>query len=213
MVKRLILICLLALPAMAELRVMGNVTNTVWAWDGTRFIASWGSAEPTITYNPSTDFNYTTNAGAITITLYKGPSGEVNVPPTINGHPVTVLGANSFFFNANPTGLRLPDSVTTIMENAVNTCANLHFVICGSGLTALDDYAICWMTDLDAIYFTGNAPATLFENSIRWNQKDGGAYSSSVVYRRSGATGWPTVPGTFGNLATAIWTSYPNPMP
>ena len=38
-------------------------------------------------------FNYTTDNGAITITGYTGPGGAVTIPDTINGLPVTSIGA------------------------------------------------------------------------------------------------------------------------
>src|SRR5258708_23772698 len=41
-------------------------------------------------------FNYTTNNGAITITLYTGSGGIVTVPDTINGFPVTTIGDSAF---------------------------------------------------------------------------------------------------------------------
>src|ERR1019366_3184801 len=42
------------------------------------------------------DFTYTTNNGAITITAYTGPGGEVTIPSATNGYPVTSIGDNAF---------------------------------------------------------------------------------------------------------------------
>src|ERR1039457_5758047 len=39
-----------------------------------------------------TEFNYTTNYGTVTITRYTGPGGDVTIPETINGLPVTAIG-------------------------------------------------------------------------------------------------------------------------
>jgi len=38
-------------------------------------------------------FNYVTNSGAITITGYTGPGGDVIIPSTITGLPVRSIGA------------------------------------------------------------------------------------------------------------------------
>ena len=42
------------------------------------------------------DFNYTNTNGTITITGYTGPGGEVTIPSTIDGLPVTAIGASAF---------------------------------------------------------------------------------------------------------------------
>jgi hypothetical protein len=41
-------------------------------------------------------FTYTTNNGTITITRYTGPGGDVIIPSTIDGLPVTSIGAGAF---------------------------------------------------------------------------------------------------------------------
>ncbi len=41
-------------------------------------------------------FNYTTNNGTITITKYTGSGGDVTIPDTINGLPVTSIGDGAF---------------------------------------------------------------------------------------------------------------------
>ncbi len=46
-------------------------------------------ALPSITQ--ALDYTYTTNNGAITITEYIDPDGDVTIPSTINGLPVTAI--------------------------------------------------------------------------------------------------------------------------
>ena len=41
-------------------------------------------------------FTYTTNNGAITITGYTGPGGDVIIPSMTNGLPVTSIGTAAF---------------------------------------------------------------------------------------------------------------------
>ena len=41
-------------------------------------------------------FTFTTNNGAITITGYTGPGGNVTIPDTTNGYPVTSIGSVRF---------------------------------------------------------------------------------------------------------------------
>ena len=56
-------------------------------------------------------FNYTTNNGAITITGYTGPGGDVTIPSTINGLPVTGIGSWVFASRTNLIGVAIPDSI------------------------------------------------------------------------------------------------------
>ena len=59
-------------------------------------------------------FTYTTNNGAITITGYTGPGGAVTIPSTITGLPVTTIGTSAFFNNFALTSVTIPNSVTSI---------------------------------------------------------------------------------------------------
>ena len=63
-------------------------------------------------------FDYTTNNGTITITRYTGPGGDVVIPSTINGLPVTSIGTGAFA-----------------------SCHGLFSVTTGSGLCNIGDYA------------------------------------------------------------------------
>ncbi len=42
------------------------------------------------------DYTYTTNNGTLTITYYDGPGGDVIIPKTLNGLPVTAIGHRAF---------------------------------------------------------------------------------------------------------------------
>jgi hypothetical protein len=59
------------------------------------------------------DFTYTNINGTITITRYTGPGGDVSVPTTINGLPVTTVGdgVSAVFSPTNVTSINIPNSV------------------------------------------------------------------------------------------------------
>jgi Leucine Rich Repeat (LRR) protein len=70
-------------------------------------------------------FNYTTNNGTITITGYTGPGGAVDIPSTINGLPVNVIGDGAFQYNTSLTSVTIPNSVTNIGYYAFTGCTRL----------------------------------------------------------------------------------------
>jgi hypothetical protein len=108
-------------------------------------------------------FTYITNNGAITITGYTGSGGNVTIPATINGLPVTSIGDEAFsgsplisvtipdsvtsigdgaFYNCESlTSVTIPDSVTSIGYSAFYLCYNLANVAMGNGVTSIGDSA------------------------------------------------------------------------
>jgi len=91
---------------------------------------------------PVEDFTYTTINGAITITGYTGPGGDVTIPDMIDGLTVTRIGAGAFQHNSSLTRITIPAGITNLGSSAFSDCTNLT-----------------------GIYFLGNAPGadlTLF---------------------------------------------------
>ena len=86
-------------------------------------------------------FTYTTNDDdTITITGYTGPAGLVVVPSTINGFTVTAIGAEAFLGSSlmsvtTSSSVVIPDSVTSIGDDAFDECYGLLSIIIGNGVT------------------------------------------------------------------------------
>jgi hypothetical protein len=70
-------------------------------------------------------FNYITANNEITITGYTGPGGDVTIPDTINGLPVTSIGDSAFSNCTNLTSVSIPKSVTSIGDDAFHNCHRL----------------------------------------------------------------------------------------
>ena len=87
------------------------------------------------------DFTYVTNNGTITITGYAGPGGDISVPGTVGGLPVTAIGPNAFYMNTTVTGITLPNSVTNIEDYAFEHSQSLRTVNFGSYVARLGDGA------------------------------------------------------------------------
>lgn len=68
------------------------------------------------------DFKYEVADGKVTITRYKGIGGDVVIPDTIDGRPVTIIGAYAFLGCFKLTNITLPNSITTIGDWAFARC-------------------------------------------------------------------------------------------
>lgn len=68
------------------------------------------------------DYEYVTNNGQITITKYIGPGGAVQIPFSIDGFPVTRIGASCFESNSTVTSVILPEGIVDIGEKAFRLC-------------------------------------------------------------------------------------------
>jgi len=114
-------------PALAEGAFLHAARATVYYRPGTK---GWGKAfggRPTAVWNGTVqnEFAFTTNNGAITITKYTGSGGDVTIPSTINGLPVTTIGDNAFDSCGSLTSVAIPVGVTDIVRNPFEGCSAL----------------------------------------------------------------------------------------
>ena len=63
------------------------------------------------------DFKYTVNGGAVTITEYIGSENDIVIPDSISGFPVTSIGEGAFC-DTGLTSVIIPNSVTIISDGA-----------------------------------------------------------------------------------------------
>ena len=150
---------------------------------------------------------------------------DIVIPEKYNGYPVTTIGVQAFY-GANITSVTIPDSVTSIGDDAFSYCTSLTSitipdsvtsigicafrgctgltqVIVGSNVTEIDDVAFHNCTALRSVYYMGSA-----ENWKNVSAESAGAYfTNSLHYYYSESE--PTVKGYFwrydenGNVA--VW--------
>jgi hypothetical protein len=194
---------------------------TLYYLPGTAGWSSMFGGLSAVLWNPSSlsQFDYTTNAGTITITGYTGPGGSVTIPFAVNDIPVTSIGQNAFFDCTNVTSIMIPGSVTSIGEAAFIDCSGLASVNVPNSVISIGNYAFLGCTSLTivtipgsvndigygafsgcnsltGVYFMGNAPSV-----------DPNVFSSdstATVYYSSGNTGWSS---TFAGLSSLLWNS------
>lgn len=88
------------------------------------------------------NYTYAIANGEATITdVEDSISGDITIPTTLGGCPVTCIGDNSFDFCRNLKSLKIPDSVTRIGKLAFNKCNNLTSIALSDSLTEISNYA------------------------------------------------------------------------
>jgi hypothetical protein len=91
-------------------------------------------------------FDYVTNNGTITVTGYAGPGGNLTMPSTTNGLPVTSIGNKAFAYCTNLASITIPASVTNLGQGAFYFCTGLTNVTIPASVTRIgqDVFCYCW---------------------------------------------------------------------
>lgn len=71
------------------------------------------------------DYTYITNNDTICITKYIGPGGDVSIPETITGLPVTTIASYAFAGCTNLTSITISQNVTNYFGDAFFYCTGL----------------------------------------------------------------------------------------
>ena len=108
----------------------------------------------------SQPLTYTTNNGEVTITdCDETAIGELIIPDTIGGNPVTSIGRAAFLQCANLTSINIPDGVTSIGNYAFMNCTSLTGITIGNSVTSIGNFAFFNCSTLTSITFLGTAPS------------------------------------------------------
>ena len=127
---------------------------------------------------------------------------EFEIPNT-----VTTIGDYAFYGNNNLFDITIPDTVTSIGNFAFDRAANLSVVRIPDSVTSLGAYAFS-RTNLDCIYFMGNAP--VFGGEINSTQYDNVFYNctTTAYYSADDATWTEDVLSNHGGAVTWMtWTA------
>ena len=77
----------------------------------------------------------------VSVTGYNGNADNVVIPKTYRGIPVKIIEDRAFSFQTRIKSVTIPDSVTSIGQEAFVGCTGLTSVTIGNGVTSIGDYA------------------------------------------------------------------------
>ena len=144
-------------------------------------------------------FTFVTNSDdTITITGYNGTGGNVIVPDSINGLPVSALGTRAFDACTNVTSVALGTNITSIGSEAFYGCSGLVSISFPADVTNYSLEAVIGCTNLLAVYFQGHPPVDHWPAAPGVFVNDFGA----TLYYLQGTRGWHS---SLDGLPTALW--------
>ncbi|HUZ08055.1 MAG TPA: leucine-rich repeat protein [Candidatus Paceibacterota bacterium] len=158
-----------------------------------------GVALLAIPFAGQAQFLYTTNNGAITITQYTGPGGDVTIPDTVNGLPVTTVGQAAFYQVASLTSVTFGTNVTTIANNAIFQCPSLASVAIPAGVTNIGSGPMIDCKSLAAISVSPSNAHYTNVNQVLFNTP-----RTSLIEFPGGVGGSYTLPATVTNTGQAF---------
>ena len=101
---------------------------------------------------PLFDFEFTPDNTAVIVINYKynGAAADVTIPSRYQGKPVTTIG-HAAFFNSAVTSVTIPDSVTSISDEAFINCPKLTNISIPNSVTYIGFSAFSSCTSLKSI--------------------------------------------------------------
>lgn len=130
-----------------------NLTSVHYAGDWSNLTIQSGNPAVQDAANEQLfDFKFILNNTAVIVTRYryKGTAADVTIPSCYKGKPVTMID-HAAFFNSVVTSVTIPDSVTSIGDNAFGFCSQLTNISIPNSVTDIGFSAFAHCTSLKSI--------------------------------------------------------------
>ncbi|MDR1778755.1 MAG: leucine-rich repeat protein, partial [Clostridiales Family XIII bacterium] len=146
------------------------------------------------------DYVYTVSGGTATITGYTGAGGDIVIPKSLGGTPVTSIWYDAFYGCTSLTSVTIPDSVTSIGYYAFYGCTSLTSVRIPGSVTSIGDYAFRGCTSLTSIAADSANKNYSSQGGVLYN-KD----ATVIVVYPEGRVGAFTVPDSVTSIRPATF--------
>lgn len=128
-----------------------NLTSVNYAGDWSNLTIQSGNPAVQDAANEQLfDFEFTPDNTAVIVKHYRGAAADVTIPSRYKGKPVTMID-HAAFFNSVVTSVTIPDSVTSIDDNAFGFCSQLTNISIPNSVTYIGFSAFAHCTSLKSI--------------------------------------------------------------
>lgn len=128
-----------------------NLTSVNYAGDWSNLTIQSGNPAVEDAVNAQLfDFKFILNDTAVIVIRYKGTAADVTIPSRYKGKPVTMID-HAAFHDSAVTSVTIPDSVTSIPDDAFAYCSNLTNISIPNSVTFIGFSAFNSCTSLKSI--------------------------------------------------------------
>lgn len=128
-----------------------NLTSVTYGGDWSNLTIQSGNPAVEDAVNAQLfDFKFILNDTAVIVIRYKGTAADVTIPSRYKGKPVTMID-HAAFHDSAVTSVTIPDSVTSIPDDAFSYCSNLTNISIPNSVTFIGFSAFNSCTSLKSI--------------------------------------------------------------